>query len=184
MFKYNFSVDGVSVEAVFNKLGGVEGARRFLRDELTLVEVAPELVRVDRTVRPTYPSWWMREVLHPELEMRGPSEFDCAKLELWLHNMQKNGTVKGQVIYDCLKQNDMLASCLNLQDLEAIQKKGIAHFRKHFKGQAVFGWKSVVRNDNGSLLVPYLCGNDGEVFLNWDWLERDWYSTRPALRFA
>ena len=38
MPKYEFSVDGVSVEAVFNKLGGAEGARRFLRDELVLSE--------------------------------------------------------------------------------------------------------------------------------------------------
>jgi hypothetical protein len=38
MSKYNFYVEDVSVEAVFNKLGGVEGARRFLRDELSVSE--------------------------------------------------------------------------------------------------------------------------------------------------
>ena len=39
MSKYNFYVEDVSVEAIFNKLGGVAGAKRLLRDELTLVEV-------------------------------------------------------------------------------------------------------------------------------------------------
>lgn len=38
MSKYNVYVEDVSVEAVFNKLGGVEGARRFLRDELSVSE--------------------------------------------------------------------------------------------------------------------------------------------------
>ena len=37
MSKYNFYVDGVSVEAIFNKLGGVDGAERFLRDEVEVV---------------------------------------------------------------------------------------------------------------------------------------------------
>lgn len=44
MSKYNVSIDGVSVEAVFNKLGGVEGARRFLKGEL-IVNEAPHFWR-------------------------------------------------------------------------------------------------------------------------------------------
>ncbi len=39
MSKYNLKIGDVSVEAVFNKLGGVTGARRFLSGELELVEV-------------------------------------------------------------------------------------------------------------------------------------------------
>jgi len=38
MSKYNLQIEGISVEAVFNKLGGVEGARRFLCDELVISE--------------------------------------------------------------------------------------------------------------------------------------------------
>lgn len=39
MSKYNIYVENVSVEAVFNKLGGVDGAVRFLQDKTKLVEV-------------------------------------------------------------------------------------------------------------------------------------------------
>jgi hypothetical protein len=39
MSKYNFCVEDISLEAVINKLGGVEGAKRFLRGELELKEV-------------------------------------------------------------------------------------------------------------------------------------------------
>lgn len=39
MSKYNIYVGKVSVEAVFNKLGGVDGAVRFLQDKTKIVEV-------------------------------------------------------------------------------------------------------------------------------------------------
>ena len=174
---------GGQLNAIVKKLGGHDGAMRFLRDELAVVEVAPDLVYVDRSMRPTYPDW-MREVMHPELEVIGPVSFDAGKLEQWLHHDQKTGVVRGQVIYDHLKSNDMLPSCLGLRDLEEVQKKGIKFFRKHFQGRAVFGWKSVVRDESGDLDVPYLIGNDGEVVLDWSWLDFDWGSTSPALRFA
>ncbi|MFZ2500950.1 MAG: hypothetical protein WAW90_03145 [Minisyncoccia bacterium] len=46
MSKYNMYVEDVSVEALLNKLGGVEGAKRFLRDELMLSEaVAKQLLQ-------------------------------------------------------------------------------------------------------------------------------------------
>lgn len=40
MAKYNMYVEDVSVEAIFNKLGGVDGARAFLRGELKLAPVS------------------------------------------------------------------------------------------------------------------------------------------------
>ena len=71
-----------------------------------------------------------------------------------------------------------------LRDLEEIQKKGISFFRSHFQGKAVFAWKSVVQNRDGSLRVPYLYDNGDDVVLNWNWLDNDWNSNNPALRFA
>lgn len=38
MSKYNLYIEDVSVEAVFNKLGGVEGVRRFLQGKLSVSE--------------------------------------------------------------------------------------------------------------------------------------------------
>lgn len=141
-------------------------------------------VHVDRSIRPAYPDW-VKEPLHPELEGAGPTEFDLSKVDEWLHDDQKNGKyVRGQVIYDHLKANDMLEGCFGLADLLAIQKPGIAVFRKHFAGKAVFGWKSVVRDRGGGLFVPYLYGLGGQVKLLWRWLDDDWSGGHPALRFA
>lgn len=160
--------------------------------ELVLkIKSAPEpevtidsIIRVNLSIRPSYPDW-MKEVMHPELEAVGPSEYDGAKLEQWLHDGQKDGKwIEGNKIYAHLKKTDTLKTCLGLRDLEEIQKKGIAYFRKHFAGKAVFGWSSVVRSRDGYIDVPYLYGHGGKVVLDWHWLDRIWHSSDPALRHA
>ena len=141
------------------------------------------LIRVDRTICPTYPEW-MKEVMHPDLELTGPLEFNVAQLEQWLHPDQVNGLAGGKVIYEHLKKNDMLTSCLGLLDLVAVQQKGLIFFRQYFQSKTVFGWKSVVLNRYGALLVPCLVELGGEVFLYWRWLGYGWRAGNPALRFA
>lgn len=142
------------------------------------------IIRVNRSVRPSYPDW-AKTVMHPELEPTGPAEYDIEKVEQWLHDGQKDGKwIEGNKIYAHLKETDTLKTCLGLRDLEEIQKKGIAFFRKYFQGKAVFGWKSVVRNRYGILFVPCLCEDDDEVVVRWSWLARGWDGRSPALRFA
>ena len=41
-----------------------------------------------------------------------------------------------------------------------------------------------VRNHNGNLNVPYLIENEDKVIVNWNWLDNNWNSDDPALRFA
>ena len=147
-------------------------------------QVIDSIIRVNRSIRPSYPDW-MKEVMHPELETIGPAEYDGTKLEQWLHDGQKDGKwIEGNKIYAHLKKTDTLKTCLGLRDLEEIQKKGIAYFRKHFAGKAVFGWASVVRDRHGRLHVPYLCQCGVKVFLFWFWLGLSWRSSNPALRHA
>jgi hypothetical protein len=182
------------IEAAVNKLGGMDGLKRFLADELVVAERQPKfapkaelplntIIRVDRSIRPVYPEW-VKKVMHPELEDTGPAEYDLAKVEQWLHDEQKKGVMVGNRIYEHLKSNNMLASCLGLRDLEEIQKKGVRCFPKPVKGNAVFGWKSVVLGHGGNLSVPCLVEVGGGVLLDWYWLTHDWSDERPALRFT
>jgi hypothetical protein len=188
MAKYNVYVEDVSVEAVFNKLHGVEGAKLLLRDELILTPkgVAPTdtIIRITRPVKPTYPDW-VKKVMHPELEDVGLGEYDLASIDPWLHDGQRNGCcITGHHIYEDFKRNDSLKTCLGLRDGKEIQKKGIAVFRHFFGGKAVFLWKSVVLNSYGVIFVPYLCENSDEVVVDWHWLGRAWNGFNPAARFA
>ncbi|MCC7160312.1 hypothetical protein IT399_01095 [Candidatus Nomurabacteria bacterium] len=149
------------------------------------ISVSTEMIHVDRTLRPTYPDWMAEDgVQHPELELTGPAEFDVANLEQWIHPEQVNGWTTGQVIYDHLKANNMLADCLGLADLLAIQAKGLDFFHKYFDGKSPFGWKGAVRHRYGPLFVPFLFELAGEVVLYWRWLDGLWSADGPALRFA
>lgn len=154
-----------------------------LPPEVSILE-SSAIVRVDRTIRPAYPEW-IKDVLYPELEQSGPEEFDLATLESYLYGKQASGSYEtGSRIHEHLKNENLLHSCLNLQDALVIQAMGTAAFRKHFKGKAVFFWKSVVRDRHGDLCVPCLVEGGGRVGLGWGWLDYYWYDNHPALRFA
>ncbi|HCC06198.1 TPA: hypothetical protein DEP94_02490 [Candidatus Nomurabacteria bacterium] len=148
-----------------------------------VAELVSSIITVDRSVCPSYPDW-VTKVIYPQFVGMGPVGYDVTTLKQWLHDDQKSGVVAGNLIHEYLKSNKMLEGCLGLRDLEEIQKKGIAFFRKYFQGKAVFGWKSVVRDSNGDLRVPCLVEDGGEVLLNWRWLVFDWFSNNPALRFV
>lgn len=143
------------------------------------------IIRVDRSIRPVYPDW-VKEVMHHELKAVGPAEYDLAKVELYLHDGQKNGSwMKGTKLYEHLKETDSLKNCLGLHDALEIQKKGIEVFRKLFGNKMVFCWKSVVRDHDGNLGVPYVYDVGDEVVVDWDWLDDVWLDNcDPAARFA
>ncbi len=185
---------GVILDTI-NKVGGADGElwrTRFaevLREGVKGAVLSPEapldiLIRVDRFVRPVYPDW-VKTVMHPELEATGPVEYDLGTIDPWLHDGQKNGCyMEGNKLYEYLKEKKMLEGCLSLRDGEEIQKKGLAVFRKFFRGKAICLWKSVVLFRNGNLYVPFLYEDGVKVVLFWRWLDRDWYDDDPAARFA
>ncbi len=142
------------------------------------------IIRVDRSIRPTYPDW-VKTVMHPELESIGPAEYDISRVEQWLHDGQKDGKcIEGSKIYAHLKETYTLKTCLGLCDLKVIQNKGTAFFREHFKYKAVFAWKGVVRSRDGDLRAPYLYDLGDDVALSWFWLGNGWFDSDPALRLA
>jgi len=183
------------MEAIINKLGGEEGVLKFLRGELVvqpavvpepISEPAPDfIVRVDRSVKPSYPDW-MKKLMYPDLELTGPAEYDIQKLGLWLHDDQKDGVVSGNTIYTKLEKDNALADCLGLADLLAIKAKVIIApvFLKLFAGKIVFGWKSVAQRQNGDLVAPYLIVHNGRIMVLWYWLNSNWNSNHLALRFS
>jgi hypothetical protein len=143
------------------------------------------IIRVNRSARPVYPDW-VTDVLHEDLELSGPSEYDISTVQQWYRPKQNDGIVEGNAVYKLLKDGDMIKDQLGLADLLAIQAKGIAFFRKYFSGKGVFGWRSVVRNKDqfDNLRVPYLIESGDEVVLLWDWPILGCDSIYPALRFA
>jgi len=99
------------------------------------------------------------------------------RTELWLASGQNTGWVRGRVILAHLTDTGLLASCVDLDELKAIQAKDIQFFRQHFAGKIVFGWRGV-QDDS----VPYLIGLGVKVLLYWRYLDYYWSADYPALR--
>jgi len=163
--------------------------QKFLRvlcpGEAAPVTSLDTIIRVDRSVRPVYPDLAKVVVMHPELEIVGLAEYDLSNVELYLHDDQKDGKwMEGTKIYKHLKETDSLKACLGLQDALEIKKKGIEVFRKLFGGKVVCCWKSVVRDHDGNLYVPYVYDGSDRVVVDWRWLVNDWSDDYPSARFA
>ena len=99
------------------------------------------------------------------------------RTELWLAPGQDTGWVGGRKILSRLTDTGLLASCADLNELKAIQAKGINFFRQHFAGRAIFGWRGVLDGR-----VPYLFGLGAWVVRGWGHLDDDWNAFNPALR--
>lgn len=115
--KYNLYIEDVSVEAVFNKLGGVEGARQFLRG-ITEAVVQPQ--SVDTNSRPSrgvmFHSSFIRQNKDGVVILNGQN------LDLHLEEAQREGSIMGKdllekvegrpvlnnVVLDFLVQNPLL----------------------------------------------------------------------------
>jgi len=183
------------LNAIVKNLGGKEGALRFLRGEL-VVSPSPidsvmlkliavdSIVRVDRSVKPTYPNW-VKKMMHPELECSGPAEYDLqTAVQQWLHEEQKYW-LTAKFILAYMINSGGITTCLNLQDGLAIQAKGIGLFRKVFAGKAVFFWGSVVQDHDSVPRVPVLCDHKGSLALEWACVGvNNLGLDDPALRFG
>ncbi len=128
----------------------------------------PLIVSVDRKVRPVYPDWKKR-VMHPSLELSGPSKYDFYKIEVsFLHDEDTNGTVKAFIIYEHIKKMKILELCLNLQDGKIFQQRGVVVFEKLFGKRMVPLWKSILLDKFGcsdNAHIPYLYPFKGKIEL-------------------
>lgn len=183
------------LNAIVKKLGGYEGALKFLRGELTVSKpqsvsdltfepTLDSIVHIDRTVRLRYP--FLSKVDRPDLEYTGPAKYSLSSVKLWFAPFQERelSSFSGSDIYTKIRDDDIpLNRFLGLQDGLAIQQKDIIVFRKFFGGRSVFLWKSVVGSTfyGRGYRVPYLCQEKGKIILRWRWFDSDWRSCDPAL---
>ena len=168
MMKYA-RLDLGTVEAVFNKLGGMDGAQRFLRGELEMQEVR-HLINCD--TEPFLPDGWQGVEFHRK---HGEFLWSQDKVQLYLADGQQSGTVVGTELRTVLGGK----SVLNANVLDYL----LAHpqlIPESWKGKLVFFWGTIYRSADGGLCVRYL-GWSG-LGWRWDyhWLDDHWRSRGPA----
>lgn len=132
------------------------------------------IIQVDRSVKPNYPDE-TKKLVYPEFECTGPEKYDLMRLRQLVHKDRGDGTSSGKPVYKNLKQAEDIKDCLNLQDGQAIRDEGVEVFRKVFGENYVFLWKSIAKNKDGDLRVPFLFAGFDSVMIDWRWVGRKWY---------
>lgn len=168
------------IEAVFNKLGGIEGADRFLRGELELVEKVLKKHLIDCDAQPFVPESW--EVV--EHQPGGPFdstqdkqfEWDPGKVELYLCDEQKKGSIEGNELRKKLKGKPVMNA--NVLDYLLAHPELIP---EEWKGKYIFFWGTIYRHSSGRLYVRYLRWRGDEWDWGFDWLGLHWDDNNPAL---
>ena len=159
------------VTAVFNKLGGMEGADRFLRGELELVEKVLKKHLINCDTQPFIPEGW-KVVEHKK---GGEVESDPGKIELYLCAEQKDGSVEGHRLRE--KLAGMLV--MNANVLEYL----VAHpelIPEEWKGKFIFFWGTIYCYSDGRLSVRFLYWGDGRWNWYFHWLDYLWGGIYPA----
>jgi len=155
--------------------------------EVVVEEKIDSVLRIDRTVPPVRPEW-MKAPLHPELELKGPAEYDM-KTGLAMSFLPGQGDNKftGLDAYEHLKTNNLLDGCLGIADGLAIQERGVKAFTKFFenKDSAVVAlWTAVFTDEDGKLCVPVAMPVLSKVVISKGDLSILWTKYRPLVRFA
>jgi len=183
MSKYNVYVEDVSVEAVFNKLGGIDGARQFLRRK---VEIMVTKHTVDLGAPPRPPFDGAEVVKHEgdgvvEIELRSDDNLyiDDKKVELFLSERQKGDKwIVGQELHRELEDGEQVF--LNSNVLDYIYEHPELfpeHCKKDENGDTryIFFWGSIFRHSfDGGLYVRYLYWNGGGLTRECNWLGHGW----------
>ena len=133
----------------------------------------------------------------PCLEMTGPEEFRLENVTGWLHERQESNrrgslNITGHDIRRQLISEDMLKSCLSIQEGLAIMDKGIIVFNelldsmKSFPtivfSKVCFLWRSTFYNGDG-VAVPYICGFEERMICDFRYLDQLWFKDDLALCF-
>ena len=168
-------------------MGAAPVKKSKIKEAIPVEEKIDSVLHVDRTVAPTHPDW-MKSLLHPELELNGPAEYDMkTNLDISFLPGQGDGKFTGLDAYEHLKSNNLLGGCLGIADGWAIRERGVKAFSKFFEskeGAVVALWTAVFTDDAGKLCVPLAMPLLGKIAITKGDLSVLWTKYRPLVRFG
>ena len=133
------------------------------------IRTEPSVILVNRSDLFTYPNW-VKKVLHPELKLLGPSEYDLKEgVDIWFHPGQKNANIKTQTVHEHLQEKKILQQCFGIVDGLAILNKDVEIFTQLFGAEdKVMLWKSAVESLSGVLFFPFIYINaSSQLVIGW-----------------
>lgn len=177
MSKYGVYVEDVSVEAVFNKMGGVEGAKKFLRDELELRivglfrETGEVSIQIPALPRPTLSDLQAKHSLVRSIK-KDDSPEEPVMLHLGTLLRQGEERINGE---EYEKRRLSLAEMLGYQHAEwLVQHQDAFPALKALLGKVYIDFPGiVVAGAGGSRFFPCLGSDDGRWCLRLFWTVND-----------
>lgn len=170
----------VEAEAIVNKLGSMDGARRFLSGE-SVVKMVEYVINCD--VDPFVSNGWKAES-HTK---GGQFAFDPAKIKFYLSPNQLDGKrIEGNKLRKELANEPVL----NANVLDYLLKNSHLipeDWKKDERGNTryIFFWGTIYRYSYGFLFVRCLCWwHDGSWRWDLHWLDYDWIDYHPAAVLA
>lgn len=177
-----------TVEAVFNKLGGVDGIKRFLAGNVDVV-IKDHVINCG--VDPYKPDGWNVESHQDQGEMKLTRDgdnlyLDGKKIEFFLSPNQAEGkSIKGDNLRKELEGKPVLNACV-LDYLREHPELIPESWKVDEKGRPryIFFWGTIYRNSDGDLCVRCLCWFGDGWHWDYDWLDVGWLVDRPAAVLA
>ncbi len=165
------------VEAVFNKLGGIEGVERFLRGELKVVEVNNYIIDCD--ANPFIPEGW--EVV--EHRKGGQFKWNPNRVVLYICKEQKGDGIGGHELRKKLEGKPVINA--NVLDYLLAHSELIP---EAWKSKVIFFWGTIYCNSGGGLECRCLCWHSmycwGDSWARWVYGDRGlgarWDGNSPA----
>lgn len=167
------------IEALVNKLGGMEGVNRFLSGN---AEVVVKNHVIDCDADPHIPEGWSVE----HHNKSGKLTWDASKVSLYVADGQKNGKVlEGNKLRNELDLKPVLNANV-LQYLLANPHLIPEDWKTDGNGNTryIFFWGTIYRDSRGSLCVGYLYWSGGSWGWRSHWLDDDWRGHDPAALLA
>lgn len=165
--KYN-ELNLGQIEAVVNKLGGMDGVQRFLSGN---AEVVVKNYVINCDADPYLPDGWKVE----EHQKGGEFIWDASKVSLFLSENQKVDTIEGNKLRKKLKGKPVLNACV-LDYLLANPHL----IPEEWKGKYVYFWGTIYRSSDGDLWVRYLYWDDRSWDWDCSWFGNNWDDGNPA----
>ena len=179
-------------EAVFNKLGGVEGVEAFLRDNVKVTFVKHA---IDLTKPPRLPLEDAEVIKHEgkgvvEIELRSDGLYiDGQEVVLHLSERQLDDKpIASNELRKELEGGEQVLLNSNVLDyLYDHPELFPEHWKKDKNGETryIFFWGSIFRGQaSGDLCVCYLFWNDGDLNRDYVWFDHDWNHQNPSASVA
>ncbi len=168
------------VEAIVNKLGGMDGVHKFLSG--AIVRMVESLIDCD--TNPFVPKDWEVE----EHKKGGKLVLDLSKVRLHLSpNQQDDKVIEGNKLRKELASEPVLNA--NVLDYLLAHPELIPEeWKKDECGnnRYIFFWGTIYHSDDGDLFVRCLSWYGGAWKWRWDsyWLDDDWSGRDPAAVLA